>query len=169
MLLELLEHHSDLLKAAILPLIWRRDCRSLAALSATCRWLRNYVLNVPQIVHILKLGPSLRKIKNINILYNKYVNIREYDNKMVIYSCWEYNRSSYDSCNNTIEYYVYILPIRQWIMILHNDKIKITPGGSMGSDIYMKIEGSVPNWISKYDEHLIINTRDVWDDFTFVN
>jgi hypothetical protein len=43
MLLELLDHHHELLIAAIEPLICARNCRSLYALAASCRRLRAFL------------------------------------------------------------------------------------------------------------------------------
>jgi hypothetical protein len=153
MLLELLEHHEGLFTAAVWPLIWRRDCRSLAALSATCGRLREYLLKLPHVQHTLKFKRSLSSIKHINILYNKYVTIRECGNKLAIYWCWrEYK------INRRIisDYYIYSFPKRVPGCLRHGKRIKYMR--VLYSDhMYIKINGIIPDWIKKYEELIEIN------------
>lgn len=73
MLLDLLNHHQDLFLAAIEPLIWRRDCRSLGALAGSCRQLCDFLAHeVPFYAHIGCMLPVLRDILAIDRVILRY-------------------------------------------------------------------------------------------------
>ncbi len=158
MLLELIEHHSDLFLAAIEPLILRRDCASLGALASCCRRIR-YILahDVPILNHYRLLRQSLMQIKNINVIYNDYVSIYEYPSShLVIYSYWNYIRNLHACSNNSnTTYWVYSHDHLRGVCIGHGMK-GVTLGyyGSTAS-INIHIDGEVPLWLSKYKNILI--------------
>ncbi len=91
MLLELLQHHPGLLLTAIEPLIWRRDCRSLGALGASCRQIREFLAQeVPLTNHYKKYKNAINDIhNNIHMVCDNYTSIHEFNNNLFIYEhCW---------------------------------------------------------------------------------
>ncbi len=71
MLLKLLQHHSGLFLAAIEPLICARKIAELAALSASCRQIRDFLTaEVPLLKHMRLFRQSLKNINSIDkIIY----------------------------------------------------------------------------------------------------
>jgi hypothetical protein len=154
MLLELLNHHSRLFLAAIEPLILRRDCRSLGALAVTCRQIRSFLADeVPMLNHHRMLGQNLMQIKNINILYNNYVSIREYrSTHVVIYSYWNDERDGYGLLYPTnTTYWIFRSDTRREIFIVYKrKKVKIHYYNCF-SGINIYINGTIPTWLYKYN------------------
>jgi hypothetical protein len=115
MLLDLLNHHQDLFLAAIEPLIWRRDCRSLGALAGSCRQLRDFLAHdVSFYTHINCMLPVLHDILAIDrviLRYNGTVDttIMFIDDKYVsyMYSDEEYSDKSLAVYTNNMELKIY--------------------------------------------------------------
>ncbi len=91
MLLELIEHHSGLFLTAIEPLILRRNCRSLAALSATCRRLRGFLAaEVPLYGHYLRWlkirrTEDIKKIMYVDTEYHYICSVIFVNDKLISY------------------------------------------------------------------------------------
>ncbi len=149
MLLELLNHHEDLFMAAIRPLICARKAVYLAALSATCRRLRDFlVVEVPIYIHYKLFNNSLKNIKRINIINNKYLSIREYDGNLHIY---RYIRAYLDYTNKWREsrYAVWDTKKCKYYWIEYDNKIKTFDNHVSNIPICIQIVGEIPTWVTK--------------------
>jgi hypothetical protein len=140
--------------AAVGPLIGARKAADLAALGATCRQLRSFIAAIPLYKHYKLFNNSLKSIKNINILSNKYVSIREHYDGLHIYiytSVW-LNSIGYKS----VERYIMLsVKKHKYYRIEHWNKIKISDRVILDDKFIINIEGSIPTWISKYKNLLI--------------
>jgi hypothetical protein len=160
MLLKLLEHREELFAAVLGRFIEARDCHSLGALSGTNWRLYAAVWALPWWQHCRKLLPILTSIRNINILYNKYISIRDYNNKLSIYSCWESMRQTSVRTHrytNYIIYYVYQYPsMGEYIITHYNTHVNIAFRVAENY-ISIHIDGKVPEWINKYNIYVNID------------
>jgi hypothetical protein len=149
MLLELLNHHEDLLTAAVGPLIGARKAADLAALGATCRQLRLFITAIPLYKHYKLFNDPLKNIKSINILNNEYISIKECSNSLHIY----YYRSTQPWPQ---AYYIWSLKNHKKYCIEYGNNIKISEY-DVRNTFYITIKGLIPTWISKYIELQLID------------
>jgi hypothetical protein len=97
MLLELLEHHEELFYSVIKSIIGaycRQSMCAIAALSAANWRLRNIVIRWPWWRHCCKMRRCLSDIKGINMIYNNYYTLREFNNMLTIYAYWPSERTA---------------------------------------------------------------------------
>lgn len=156
MLLELLNHHEDLLRDVIRPLIGARKAADLAHLAASCRQMNSVIITIDFYKHCKLFQKCLKNINAINILSNSYVTIRDHNNILTILRCYEPNKrkinifkydmySTYFIWNSKFNYKSYI--------ISHStDRIIIR------SNIYTNnqtcyIHRILPPWLQKYNNH----------------
>jgi hypothetical protein len=157
MLLDLFNHHEDIFHAAIRPLIWRRDCRSLATLGTSCRQMRDFLAaEVPFWGHFLRMRRCINAINRINIINNKYITLKENNGKLLVISYWNYKRHtiSCNSCSLTTFHSEYLLWYighkRKIISMKYNKVIMINDNGYIVKYTHMKIIGAIPEWLLKY-------------------
>jgi hypothetical protein len=155
MLLELLKHHEDLLKVAILPLIWRRDCRSLNALSVVCKPLHAFISGLHEVRHISLFAPTMQCIKNINAVYNEHISIRDIDGKLSIYLHSRHclGRKEFDS------YSIYTPHIELIRKLIHRKKVKVIDTSYQLGRIKVLIIGEIPDWIYKYPKYIALSEK----------
>jgi hypothetical protein len=75
--------------AAIEPLIWRRDCRSLGALAVTCKVLHAYIVQLDFYQHYIKNKYMLRGARICKAIFddgNSLISIIMYNNKITYYA-----------------------------------------------------------------------------------
>ncbi len=150
MILELLNHHQDLLLGALSPLIWRRDHASLGALGASCRRMRDFLADkVPFLAHWRKFRLTLCAVKESKILFNKYITLRKINDCIHVYSSYEDNRYKYSiySTRMHMPHYIYNLNDYKGIELCHcGDKIELTTYG-VSCTVTFYVIGNAPSWI----------------------
>jgi hypothetical protein len=166
MLLELLQHHEELFQAVIWPLTLRRNCRSLGALAGCCRLLNVVVDNLAFYKHYKNFRSSLDDIERINILDNKYMTLREYNNKLHVNSHWSATQS-FTGCET------------HYMWTVNNSNLQRIRKFNIVTSVFIRcyarlsitIEGVIPFWLHKYiingyievndnsDERLIFKTK----------
>jgi hypothetical protein len=143
MLLELLNHHFELLRAAIRPLILRRDCRSLSALAGCCKSICDFILNTDFWKHQRGMINVFRSIKNIGVLCNEHLTIRHYE-KITVYDSIRLPNSAITyTINNSdkTQSCSVVLDNGKYIMLDHPNRY------DWHYRIYIK--GVIPEWVIK--------------------
>jgi hypothetical protein len=154
MLLNLLDHHEDLLRAVLGRFVAAYDVRSLAALSAVNWCLYAAVGALPWWQHYCKLRHCNASIKSINILRNKFITMRDFNNNLVTYSYYPLDRINlYNTMPNA--YYIHH-NINKSYRITH-DAWKYNIEDLKSQFISIKIYGKVPAWIRKYNYYVHFN------------
>jgi hypothetical protein len=150
MLLKLLGHHEELFAAILRRFIAAVDMCSLCALGAVSRRLRDAVLALPWWRHCCKLSHCNSAIKTINILSNKFVTLRDFNNKLTTYSYYSLERGNiYDDT-----YYIHCTNKPSYIMSHTVSGCKISKG-RINTFIPINIIGDKPKWLNKYTSYII--------------
>jgi hypothetical protein len=167
MLLELLNHHEDLFMAAVGPLIGARNAADLARLAASCRQLNSFIATIDFYKHSKLFNNSLKFIKSINILSNKYCSIKEYNNKLHIYtyeqggySCEQkysvWTSNEYGEQNSYVSMFIY-----------HGTKVRTIYSVSILPCFNINIIGPIPEWLQKYIRNNSVCVMRMIEFFTF--
>jgi hypothetical protein len=166
MLIELLQHHHELLAAAVWPLIWRRDCRSLRALGGTCRQLRGFLAaEVPFWAHFWRMRRCMNYISSINIINNEYLTLKENNGKLFIISYWNHERYAEGNPSSLIashsRYLLWYIGHGRKIISMRYNKITITNDDNyIVKYVYIRIIGIPPEWLLKYVNNDYISLSD---------
>jgi hypothetical protein len=159
MLLELLVHHEGLFMNVLRHLIEHIDKRTLqtfCALSAV-NWRLNATIEAhPWWQYTRKLQRCLESIKTINTLRNKFITIREFNNNLTVYSYQSPNRKITIKPVGTL--IIYNLHRGMVFDTIHTPKYHIVCEYPWKCHLYLRINGSKPEWLQKYKK--IRYTRD---------
>jgi hypothetical protein len=168
MLLQLLEHHHKLLLAAIGPLIWRKNCRELAALSATCRQLRDFIRALDFWKHCNKMQPVFTEINHIEILYGGDKSIR-YNKNITMYEIYQIywpitcNKRYHREYERFIVYNSKSLKSYMEYMPNHRPAYCINIHTYEWSKGY-RIDGKIPSWLHNCKNIIIVSADWWWDE-----
>jgi hypothetical protein len=158
MLLELLDHHHELLSAVIKPLLDGRNCADVRNLAASCRQIRQFLAAETLLRHYLQFQKSLKNVKSINILSNKYTTIRDYNNKLSVYVCIEHydNNIIKFKHNSYTMYYVWNSKFNHkgYTISHYIDKVVTLPYTYV-HDRRCYIYKTIPPWLQKYNNHFL--------------
>jgi hypothetical protein len=162
MLIELLTHQDELFHDIILFIRWRRDYRTIAALSTVNRRLRCIILALPWWQYYRIMRPSLKSIEDINILQNNYVTIRELCGRVVSYTYFHadntaYGYATYSTCNM---YKIHDWCGRELHRVNYKDNVAIMYHGSHYDNISIKIIGPIPAWILRCPRIMVYRNID---------
>jgi hypothetical protein len=166
MLLQLLEHHKDLLKVAIGP----PNRHKFAALLLSCRSLYNFIIELPEFIHMKNLQPSLVQICSMNIINSEYVSVREYKGGLIAYSSFTYDRYRNVSPNDDdiLRLIVWSAATKKlYVLAKNTHKITVSCVESCDGVIGVNTSSRIPLWLEKYVTDGIIKTIGPFGMWTF--
>jgi hypothetical protein len=163
MLLELLEHHEDLLSAVINILLenqYKCMYTDIVPLLYCCKTIREFIiLKYPllqnTIIHIYKIQPVLKDIKAIKIIGNETISFKYHNNKLVRYYYCSFADANNLSYRNSNYFSAYNFDMQKRYALFHSiTGIEIHDEFYIPHS-YVKVNEDMPQWLKKYVDNAL--------------